>query len=323
MGKIGFVFPGQGSQRVGMGFDLSREYPQLVDLYYRPADDILGFGLSQICWEGPAVALQDTAITQPALFLTSLCTQHVLSSNGVTPQIVAGHSLGEYAALVTADVLDWAQALRLVRRRGQLMAGVNASRPGTMVAILGLPVATVEDICAESTRRTGGLVEVANDNEPAQVVVSGEVAAVREAVEAAKRAGAQRAVPLTVGAPFHCGLMAEVADEFRTTLDEVNFRDPICEVVSSVTGEPVSGAAEAKALLTHQLTGRVRWRETVTRMVASGVDQFVEVGPGKVLRGLCRRISPGIDAVSTSTALECRSVVGARFPVGVPVRETR
>lgn len=302
MDGIGFVFPGQGSQRVGMGGDLATAYPELVDTFYRPADEILDLPLSRLCWEGPAESLRDTSITQPAVFLTSLCTWQVLRRRGVTPAVVAGHSLGEYMALVSVGVLDWTDALRLVRLRGQLMAGVNERTPGAMAAILGLGLARVEEICAQAVAETGQVVEIANDNEPTQVVVSGQVKAVEWAMDAARDAGAKRAKALEVGAPFHCSMMGEIEERFAAALADVDFRDPNGAMVSSVTAEAVTSGAEAERALRRQLTGRVRWTGTVTRMAAMGVDSFVEVGPGKVLGGLCRRIEPRARTYSTHDA---------------------
>jgi [acyl-carrier-protein] S-malonyltransferase len=311
MDRIGFVFPGQGSQRVGMGLDLAEEHPALIDTYYRAADEILGLPLSRLCWEGPAESLRDTSITQPAVFLTSLCTWAVLRDHGLAPDAVAGHSLGEYTALVTAGVLEWTDALRLVRLRGRLMAGVNERVPGAMAAVLGLPIDDVEKICAQAAAGTGRTVEIANDNEPAQVVVSGQAEAVREVMNAAREAGARRTVQLEVGAPFHCSLMSEIEDEFAAALDAVEFRDPAVEMFSSVTAAPVTGGAEARQVLRRQLTGRVRWTDTVGRMRDAGVGRFVETGPGKVLGGLCRRIAPRAQVYATFDSRQCASTLDA------------
>jgi [acyl-carrier-protein] S-malonyltransferase len=311
MDRIGFVFPGQGSQRVGMGLDLAGEYPALVETYYRTADEILGLPLSRLCWEGPVEALRDTSVTQPAVFLTSLCAWEVLRRRGLAPDAVAGHSLGEYTALVAAGVLEWTDALRLVRLRGSLMAGVNARVPGAMAAVLGLSIGDVEEICAGAATATGQIVEIANDNEPAQIVVSGQVDGVRRVMAAAREAGARRAVALDVGAPFHCSLMSEIEQEFAAALEEVEFLAPAVELFSSVTAEPVTTGAGARRVLRRQLTARVRWTETAGRMSAAGVGRFVEVGPGKVLGGLCRRISPGSQVYATFDSRQCASTLDA------------
>jgi [acyl-carrier-protein] S-malonyltransferase len=306
MNRTAFVFPGQGSQRPGMGLDLLRLRPGLARTYYGPADEILGFPLSRLCREGPAEALRDTAVTQPAVFLTSLAALDVLRSRGVAPDVVAGHSLGEYAALVCADVLDWRDALRLVRLRGELMAGVNERVPGRMAAVMGLDLASVEALCVVVAGATGQVVEVANDNAPGQVVVSGQTDAVEELVRRARAAGAGRVVALEVGAPFHCGLMGAIEAEFTAALAAVPFREPTLPVVSGVTAAPLTGAAEARDCLRRQLAGRVRWTGAVTRMAAGGVRRFVEAGPGRVLGGLCRRIVPG---AVVETTLEAAAAV--------------
>ncbi|GLY32482.1 ACP S-malonyltransferase [Kineosporia sp. NBRC 101731] len=297
MDDTAFVFPGQGSQQVGMGLDLLRQYPDRVRPYYESADEILGMKLSRLCWEGPQEALQSTSVTQPAVFLTSVVTLAVLTEHGLRPGVVAGHSLGEYAALVCAGVLEWTDALRLVRLRGQLMEAVNERTPGRMAAVLGLDLAEVEDLCLLTER----VVEVANDNAPGQVVVSGTVDGVEALSEVARAAGATRVVALPVGAPFHCSLMAEVEDEFALALDGTTFRDPVLPVISSVTAAPLTTAAQTRSVLRRQLTGRVRWTEAVRAMAREGAGRFVEVGPGKVLGGLCRRAVPGSAAHATGT----------------------
>lgn len=316
MTSTAFVFPGQGSQRVGMGADFVRRRPDLLDTYYRTADDILGFPLSRLCHEGPVEALRDTAVTQPAVFLTSMIVLDVLRAHDVEPAVVAGHSLGEYAAAVCAGVLPWQEALRLVRLRGRLMAEVNERVPGTMTAVVGLSLPDVRALCDRVAAETGQVVEVANDNEPAQIVVSGQREAVRAVAEAAKEAGARRVVPLGVGAPFHCSLMNEIEAEFAEALAGVEFRDPEVPMISSVTAAPVSRAEEVVAALRRQLAEPVRWTETVRTMADLGVRQYVEVGPGRVLSRLCRKIDADARSHTTGTVEELAATVDAHLADG-------
>jgi [acyl-carrier-protein] S-malonyltransferase len=215
---------------------------------------------------------------------------------------VAGHSLGEYAALVAADALDWRDALRLVRLRGGLMAAVNERVPGRMAAVMGLDLPTVEGLCAAVRELTGQVVEVANENDFTQTVVSGQAVAVDELITAAKAAGATRALALNVGAPFHSSLMAPVEEEFTQALLRTEFRAPAVPVISAVTAAPVTSVEEIVDALRRQLTGRVRWTEAVTRIAGEGTDRILEVGPGKVLAGLCRRIAPAVPAHTTHDA---------------------
>ncbi|MGW0337406.1 ACP S-malonyltransferase [Streptomyces sp. NPDC003011] len=311
MTSTAFVFPGQGSQRVGMGADFVQRCPELIDTYYRPADDLLGFPLSRLCRQGPADVLRDTAVTQPAVFLTSVVVLDMLRSHDVRPDVVAGHSLGEYTAAVCAGVLSWQDALRLVRLRGRLMAEVNERVPGTMTAVVGLDLPTVRTLCAEAAAQTGQVVEVANDNEPAQTVVSGQSVAVRAVAEAAKQAGARRVVPLGVGAPFHCTLMRDIEAEFAEALAAVDFRDPSVPMVSSVTTAPLTSAEEIITVLRRQLSAPVQWTGTVRTLAGQGVRRYVEVGPGRVLTGLCRKIDPAARTYTTGTVDELAAAVDA------------
>ena len=310
---IAFVFPGQGSQQVGM-MDGFADHPA-VRATFAEASEALGDDLWRLVQQGPAEALNLTRNTQPLMLTAGVAVWRAWqAAGGAMPSYVAGHSLGEYSALVCAGVLEWTDALMLVRRRGQLMAGVNARVPGSMAAILGLGLTDVEALCLEAAEQTGQIVEVANDNEPTQIVVSGQVTAVTRAIDLAKAAGAARAILLEVGAPFHCSLMAEIEEEFAAALAAVEFHEPEVELISSVTARPLAGADEVRRVLQRQLTGRVRWTGTAQRMAQSGVGRFVEVGPGKVLGGLCRRIVPGVPVHATHDLRQCVLTLDAMPP---------
>jgi [acyl-carrier-protein] S-malonyltransferase len=293
MARTVFLFPGQGSQKVGMGRDFLERHPDLGPRYFEAADEILGFALSDLCFNGPEEELRQTQNTQPAIFLVSMAVLDVLRGHGLEPQAAAGHSLGEYSALVCAGVLDFADALRLVRRRGELMAGVNERTPGTMAAVIGLAPEEVEKVCARAREATGGVVEPANYNEPEQTVISGEAGPVEQAMALAKEAGA-RVVPLQVGAPFHCSLMEVLSEEFGAALDGCTFRDPRIPVIANVTGDYVRTAAEVQDALGRQVAGSVRWTDTMRRLSGDGYDTYVEAGPGRVLTGFAMKINPDL-----------------------------
>ncbi|MCX5381208.1 ACP S-malonyltransferase [Streptomyces sp. NBC_00091] len=301
MTRTAFVFPGQGSECAGMGKELLALRPDLADSHYRTADDLLGFPLARLCLEGSPRDLEDPAVAQPAIFLTSLAVLEVLRGEGIAPDAVAGHSLGEYAALVAAGVLEWTEALWLVRLRGELVATVGDRIGSATAAVIGLRRTDLARMCAEARAATGQVVEVAGDNEPRQTVVSGQAEAVGHATDAARAAGA-RVAWLRTGGPFHSSLLGEAEAEFTETLIATEFRDPAVPLVSGVTGGWVTTAAEAVVALRGQLTSPVRWTESVGTLAASGTDRFVEVGPGKVLGGLVRRILPGARVHSTHTA---------------------
>ncbi|MFC5826908.1 ACP S-malonyltransferase [Nonomuraea insulae] len=309
MTRVAFLFPGQGSQKVGMGLDFVQRYPELERRWFGAADDILGLPLSRLCFEGPEDELVRTENTQPAVFVVSMAIIDVLRAGGMQPEAVAGHSLGEYAALTCAGVLGFAEALRLVRLRGELMAGVNESTPGTMAAIIGLSPGRVEELCEQVSGKHGGVVEPANYNEPEQTVISGEAEPVAAAAELARGAGA-RVVPLRVGAPFHCSLMSPLIEEFGAAMDAVPFADPAIPVVANVTGDYVRTGAAAKEALRRQVSGAVRWTETMRLLAHDGYDTFVEAGPGRVLTGFAMKIVPELPVHSAGQARRLDRLLG-------------
>lgn len=290
MSRTGLLFPGQGSQRPGMGADYVAQFGETASPYYAAADEALGLPLSQICWEGSAEELQETEIAQPAIFLTSLVAAQIARDHGFQPDFVAGHSLGEYAALAFAGAVDWKDALRLVRTRGELMAGASARRPGKMAAIIGITAAQTEQLCADHQHL--GVVEVANYNGPGQTVVSGEAAPVQALVSAAKAAGADRTVMLDVSAPFHCSLMDDIAAQFAEHLSGVTIEAPAIPVASPTTGTFLTSADDIREALLAQITVPVRWTATQELLNESGVATYVETGPGRVLTGFVRSMLP-------------------------------
>ncbi len=312
MTRPAFLFPGQGSQKVGMGLDFVEQYPELKARWFDAADDILGMPLSRLCFDGPEEELRRTENTQPALLVASMAILDVLRSAGVEPQAAAGHSLGEYSALVCAGALEFADALRVVRRRGELMARVNERTPGTMAAVIGLSPERVVGLCELARHRTGGVVEPANYNDPEQTVISGEAEPVARAMALAKQVGA-RVVPLRVGAPFHCSLMSVLTDEISAALDAATFADPRLPVVANVTADYVPTAGEVKEALRRQAAGTVRWTETMRRLAADGYDMFVEVGPGRVLTGFAMKIVPDLPVHSAG---EVRRLSRLLAPLG-------
>ena len=288
MGKAAFVFPGQGSQYVGMAKDLYDADPAVRKLMDR-ADRILGFSISRICFEGPEEELRQTKNTQPAIFLHSVAA---FRSVELRPDYTAGHSLGEYSALVAAGALDFEDALRLVRLRGELMQRAGEERRGTMAAIVGIDVETVEGLCREASK--AGIVQPANFNSPGQIVISGSVDGVRRAMELARGRGAKMVKELTVSGAFHSPLMESARDGLRKALDTTAVSDAGVPVYANVTGEPVIRSSEIRELLCRQLTSPVRWEETIRNMVRDGAIEFTEVGPGKVLQGLIKRTESAV-----------------------------
>jgi [acyl-carrier-protein] S-malonyltransferase len=287
VGKIAFAFPGQGSQKVGMGRGLAEKHP-VVASTFEEADRVLGFSLSRLCWEGPGSELELTANTQPALLACSIATERLLSSEGIYPDLVLGHSLGEYSALVAAGTLEFSDALKLVRARGHYMQEAVPVGRGSMAALMGLKAGGVEAVCDEA-RAAGEVLSPANLNAPGQVVVAGHAASVEKAIELARSHGARRAVRLPVSAPFHCALMKPAEERLALDLDGVDFRDPRVPLVTNVDAKLISRGADARDALRRQVSGTVRWEESVRGLRAEGVGLIVEVGPGKVLSGLIRR----------------------------------
>lgn len=285
--RLAFLFPGQGAQAVGMGRALSDAHAAARDAF-ETADRTLGYALSTICWEGPADELKKSVNTQPALLAHGVAAWRLVAAAGLEPAWVAGHSLGEYTACVAAGALAYEDALRLVHRRGALMFHAGLERPGSMAAILGLSREDVEAACAEAA--PAGIVRAANLNAPGQVVISGEPAAVDAACERAKARGAKRAIRLEVSGAFHSPLMASAAAGLAEALDRVEIRDASCPVVSNAWAKPVRTADEIRRALKEQLLASVRWEDSMRWLLAEGAGGFLELGPGKVLRGLLRTI---------------------------------
>jgi len=303
MSKRAFTFPGQGSQAVGMGRDLAATFPE-ARAVFDEVDAALGQKLSTLMFEGPEEALRLTENAQPALMAVSLAVVRVLAARGATVEkladYVAGHSLGEYSALCAAGALGLADTARLLKLRGQAMQTAVPVGKGAMAAILGLDMAAVRSAVAEAA--SAGVCAVANDNAPGQVVISGEVAAVERASALAKEAGAKRALPLPVSAPFHCILMSPAADAMAEALRTVEITAPVVPLVANVTARPIRDPAEILVRLVEQVTAMVRWTESVGWLVGEGgVTELVELGAGKVLTGLAKRIAPDAAAVSIGT----------------------
>ena len=310
MGKLAFIFPGQGAQKAGMGRELHDRFPE-ARAVFEQIDAALGERLSTLCFEGPDEALKLTANTPPAILAVSSASAAVLAGAGLVPDLVAGHSLGEYSALVAAGAISPADAARAVRARGTFMQEAVPAGQGAMSAVLGLDPARVTEVCAEVSAALGQVVSPANFNEPAQTVIAGAAAAVEQAGVRLKAAGAKRVLPLPVSAPFHCELMAPVAARLEPVLRGCAWRAPSFPVVTNVEASPNADPARIVPLLLRQVTAPVRWIECVEELARQGVTRVVEVGPGRVLGGLVKRIAPAIETFNVEDAASLEKTLAA------------
>ncbi len=296
--KVAYLFPGQGSQKVGMGQALARAFPAARQVF-QEADELLGIRLSEIAWGGPAETLNDTLNTQPALMVHSVAALRVLQDQRPEwrPAFVAGHSMGELSALVAAGALDFETGLRLVRRRGELMKQAGDQSPGGMAAVLGLDIPTLEQVCSQASA-PGEVVQVANDNCPGQVVISGARSALERAMAFAQERGARRVIPLAISIAAHSPLMAQAQAAFNKAVDAAALEPPHVPVVGNVEARPLETAEAIRADLKAQLTNRVRWTESIEFLRDQGISQYLEIGSGTVLGGLLKRIDRQLDSLS-------------------------
>ena len=297
MAKVAFVFPGQGAQKVGMCKDFYDNYA-CAKKVFEEADEALGFSISKMCFEGPEEELRLTKFTQPAILTCSLAALAVMREYGLECEIAGGHSLGEYSALAAAGVISLKDAVVAVNKRGQFMQEAVPVGEGAMAAVMGLEPDKIVEICQQVEKECGEAVQAVNFNCPGQIVIAGATKAVEKATEALKAAGAKRAIPLPVSAPFHSTLMKPAAERLKEVLDKIEFRDAKFPVVANVTAEPVVKAEEIRALLVKQAASPVKWEMSMRNMIRDGIDTYVEVGPGKTLTGFTRKIDRAMNALN-------------------------
>ncbi len=308
MADTAFLFPGQGSQYAGMGKLLAQEFPEARSIF-EDADNALEFPLSRLCFEGPEDELKKTENTQPALLTVSIAAFRVLHRHGYKPDLVAGHSLGEYSALVAAESLGFVDAVRLVRKRGQYMQQAVPQGVGAMAAILKLPQGKLDDILQQAAQ--GQVVSAANLNSPDQVVIAGHAQAVERALELAKAAGAKRVIQLPVSAPFHCALMRPAQEKLRADLQATRFQDLCVPLINNWQAAEIKTAEEARQGLFEQIPNPVRWSDTIRAMVQRGIKRFVEIGPGSVLIGLARNIDPSLESMKFGEPADLEKIKNA------------
>jgi [acyl-carrier-protein] S-malonyltransferase len=299
MSKIAFLYPGQGSHRVGMGAEILQAHPEVMEGFFAAAQEASGLEIRSLCLDGPIEELTRTEVAQPALFAVSMAMTELARQAGVQADFVAGHSLGEYTAAVAAGCLSPAEGIALVSERGRRMAEIQSQRPGAMGAVIGLPAERVSELC--ETARAAGSVVPANLNTPTQIVVSGEEDAVQKLLELAKEAGAEKAILLRAGAAFHSELMEPVRNALAETMQGLQWRDPTPPLVSNASGTVVDSAAGVREALVTQITSPVRWADCVRTLIDAGVTSFLELGAGRVLGGLVRQIEPEADVLSADS----------------------